>query len=67
MTSLCTTSFFAFLAGGFLPLTHLLLDDLPPNDLLPTVGNKFLNCAHRCAFHISDTLYDNDQKECKVS
>ena len=44
-TSLCTTSFFAFLAGGFLPLTHLLFDDLPPTDLLPTVGNKFLNCA----------------------
>ena len=32
-------------AGGFLPLTHLLLDDLPPNDLIPTVRNKFSNCA----------------------
>ena len=44
-TSLWTTSFFAFLAGGFLPWTHLLFDDLPPNDFLPTVGHKFLNCA----------------------
>jgi len=36
------SALFAFLAGGFLPLIHLLFDDLAPIDLLPTVGNKFL-------------------------